>query len=941
MEYQNDSVEEILEQLKSAHNGGGTRPDKAEIDEILSSLGLEQPAVKAAAPATAEQKPATAAPQPAAEKRPTPPPKPTAATPAPKPQPRQEAKLAKPVPPAPLRETPQQEVEDKAKSIFEESEGDFVRPSPDIFSGERIDRRQHADELIDDKFYEFFTSSVVMDKEELDRRLREEKRQRKQEKTSKGGLFGFLRGRRTEEEELSPEEAARLKETPPAPAAMPQDVFAARQAELAHEQIPEQEAKAPAPVAPPQQARTAPVPPAAPPAPAAAAERVAPPPMAETAVAAPTAGDTAKPAAAPQGAELPPVEEGEHTVTQAQADAPQVSPETPQNERDEEQENEQATRVMTPAEPKVMDYVPEEDEQQEALPDYDSPADAPTVQADLKSLRTSLRLRLLVTVIFGVMGLYLSLTASFTGLPTMSILSPTNQPMIYLVANMVLLLGAMVINYNTIAGGLGSLFTSPSPDLLPALATVGALVQCGAFLAAPEKFATSNYTLFAGIAVLCLAGNTLGKGVTARMVAENFEMASAGFDHAAAYQVTSEELVKKVTDGLGEPRPQLIISRPTALVRGFLRQSFSEHRSDKAAKRLGIAALIIALACAGIAWYFSRELFTAISCFAGALCLCAPLSSTLVGALPAALMQGSAARVGAVVPGPSAVETLKNTNVVLVGARDLFPPSTVRLRGIKTFEKERIDLAILYAASILVEGCDTLRDIFLGVVEGRLDMLYPVENLTTEIGRGFTGWIDNNRVIVGNREMMKRHDIEIPSMDYENRYTGEDKRPIYLAVAGRLFGMFLVSYGPDEEMADTVEELRHGGISLLVKSSDFNITSDLVAECYGIDSSCVKVLSDSEVAALAPALSYLPESDGVMTHIGSFSSFIGGLRAAIAAGAEHAASVVQASAVILALVLGLLLSVTTGLGSLSALAVLLYQLAWLILAVAVALTRHY
>ena len=955
MEYQNDSVEEILEQLKSAHNGGGTRPDKAEIDEILSSLGLEEPAAKAAAPAPAEQKPATAAPQPAAgrpaapaaEKRPTPPPKPAAATPAPKPEPRQEAspqaaKAAKPLPPAPLRETPQQEVEDKAKSIFEESEGDFVRPSPDIFSGERIDRRQHADELIDDKFYEFFTSSVVMDKEELDRRLREEKRQRKQEKTSKGGLFGFLRGRRAEEEELPPEEAARLKEAPPAPAAMPQDIFAARQAELAQEQVPAQEAKAPAPAAPPQEERATPVPPAEPPAPATAAEQAAPPPMAETAVAAPTAEDTAKPAAAPQGAELPPVEEGEHAVPQAQADAPQVPPETPQNERDEGQEDEQATRVVPPLEPKVMDYVPEEEEQQEALPDYDSPADAPTVQADLKSLRTSLRLRLLVTVIFGVMGLYLSLTASFTGLPTMSILSSTGQPMIYLVANMVLLLGAMVINYNTIAGGLGSLFTSPSPDLLPALATVGALVQCGAFLAAPEKFATLNYTLFAGIAVLCLAGNTLGKGVTARMVAENFEMASAGFDHAAAYQVTSDELVKKVTDGLGEPRPQLVVSRPTALVRGFLRQSFSEHRSDKAAKRLGIAALIVALACAGIAWYFSRELFTAISCFAGALCLCAPLSSTLVGALPAALMQGSAARVGAVVPGPSAVETLKNTNVVLVGARDLFPPSTVRLRGIKTFEKERIDLAILYAASILVEGCDTLRDIFLGVVEGRLDMLYPVENLTTEIGRGFTGWIDNNRVIVGNREMMKRHDIEIPSMDYENRYTGEDKRPIYLAVAGRLFGMFLVSYGPDEEMADTVEELRHGGISLLVKSSDFNITSDLVAECYGIDSSCVKVLSDSEVAALAPALSYLPESDGVMTHIGSFSSFIGGLRAAIAAaGAEHAASVVQASAVILALVLGLLLSVTTGLGSLSALAVLLYQLAWLILAVAVALTRHY
>lgn len=960
MEYQNDSVEEILEQLKSAHSEGGARPDKAKVDEILSSLGLEKPAAKPAAPTAAEQHPMLTQPKPAgkpaapaaAEKSATP----TGQKPAgkaPVSPPRQPAKpqpekAAKPVPPAPLREAPQQEVEDKAKSIFEEGEGEFVRPSPDIFSGERIDRQQHADKLIDEKFYEFFTSSVVMDKEELDRRLREEKRQRKQEKAAKAGLFGFLKNRHAEEDEVPEKKTVPPKKAAPTPAEMPQDIFAARQAELAQEQSEPQEGEAPAAVTPQQKekravAQPATVPPATP---ATAAATVAQPVMqapAETVAVPTTAPVAATTTAAPQSGELPPEDKTAQETLQAPvAEQPQEPPTLPQEERDAAERDEQATRVMPPLEPKVLDYVPEEEEPKEALPDYDSPADAPTVQADLKSLRTSLRLRLLVTVIFGVMGLYLSLTASFTGLPTMSILSPSGQPMIYLVVNMVLLLAAMIINYNTIAGGLGSLFTSPSPDLLPALATVGALVQCGAFLAAPEKFATSNYTLFAGIAVLCLAGNTLGKGVTARMVAENFEMASAGFDHAAAYQVTSEELVKKVTDGLGEPRPQLVVSRPTALVRGFLRQSFSEHRSDKAAKRLGIASLIVALACAGIAWYFSHEVLTAISCFAGALCLCAPLSSTLVGALPAALMQGSAARVGAVVPGPSAVETLKNTNVVLVGARDLFPPSTVRLRGIKTFEKERIDLAILYAASILVEGCDTLRDIFLGVVEGRLDMLYPVENLTTEIGRGFTGWIDNNRVIVGNREMMKRHDIEIPSMDYESRYTGDDKRPIYLAVAGRLFGMFLVSYGPDEEMADTVEELRRGGISLLVKSSDFNISSELVAECYGIDASYVKVLADSEAAALAPSLSYLPESDGVMTHIGSFSSFIGGLRAAIAAaGAEHAASVVQASAVILALLLGLLLSVTTGLGSLSALAVLLYQLAWLILAVAVALTRHY
>ena len=249
MEYQNDSVEEILEQLKNAHNEGGARPDKAQIDEILSSLGLEQPAVKPAVPAEPEKKATPAEPRkqeakaavPVAEKKPVPPqPKPVDRPQhtAPPPQNRQPEKAAKPVPPAPLRETPQQEVEDRAKSIFEESEGDFVRPSPDIFKGERIDRRQHADELIDEKFYEFFTSSVVMDKEELDRRLREEKRKRKQEKSSKGGLFGFLRGRRTEEDDTQDEVLHPLKEEPPTPArtAMPEDVFAARHAELEEQQ---------------------------------------------------------------------------------------------------------------------------------------------------------------------------------------------------------------------------------------------------------------------------------------------------------------------------------------------------------------------------------------------------------------------------------------------------------------------------------------------------------------------------------------------------------------------------------------------------------------------------------------------------------------------------------------------------------------------------------
>ncbi|HIV87758.1 MAG TPA: HAD family hydrolase [Candidatus Pygmaiobacter gallistercoris] len=989
MEYKKDSVEEILEQLRTDRVGAESAPDEGDVESILESLGFEK-----------QKKPAarTERRQPKTQRQPEEKPQPKEQqTPAPQPEPAAEPKIT---------------------GIELEEDGAFARPSPDIFSGERLDRRNsQADDLIDDQFYEFFTHSVVVDRVAIDRRMKEEKRRKKKER---GGWFARRRKKKELREE--PEEPALLGQQPEE---MPRDIFAGQEDFSVEIHKPERigiempgekgrtvelvrpaaeeltgrpaEKREPAPA----EEKTAPAP-SAPVEPAAqkvsavsarpAAEEISPAPQQPAAggtdltqsVPEAKTPETGMPEAGMPEAKTP--ETGMPEAKMPEAGTPVGEPSAPAVEqtrqfdlpaRSAEQaagameesvpEKEQPASGGTPESEETTPFsifgfgakelpedeqLPEdeeeveeeeqEEEEEEPIEDYDSPSDAPTVQADLKSLKMTLGLRFVATAILGVLSLYLSLTASLTGLPRPAFLDPGSNPLAFLMTSGLMLLVAMLVNYNTIAAGLSSLWSDPSPDLLPTVAALAALIQCILLITDPPRFAASGYTLFSGVAVLCLAANTFGKCITARMVAENFEMASAGFDHAAAYQITDPELLKKVTDGLGETEPRLLVSRPTALVRGFLRQSFSEHRSDRLARLLGLAGLAGGLVCGVLAGLVTKDAFTAVSCFAGAVVLSAPLSSTLVGAIPAALMQSSAARVGAVVPGPSAVETLRSTNVVLVGARDLFPPSTVRLRGIKTFEKERIDLAILYAASILVEGCDTLRDIFLGVVEGKRDMLYPVENLVGEVGCGFMGWIENNRVIVGNREMMQRHDIEIPSMDYERRYTGEDKLPIYLAVSGKLFGMFLVSYGVDEEMAETVAELRRAGISLLVRSADFNVTSALVADRYGISPDSVKVLTGPELTALNPSLSYLPESEGVMTHIGSFASFIGGLRAAsAAAGAEKAAAVVQTAAVVLGVLLGLLLSLTTGLGELSPLAVVLYHCAWLILTIAVPLMKRY
>lgn len=567
---------------------------------------------------------------------------------------------------------------------------------------------------------------------------------------------------------------------------------------------------------------------------------------------------------------------------------------------------------------------------EEEIGEYNRLSDAPAVAQELASMRQTRLARTVLTGVLTLFLLYLGLSARTGWLPPIGVLDPHTAPLTYLVTNFVLLAVAAFSSITTLGAGLRGLALQPTSDSFTALAVVGAALQNAALLFDAKNFDPEAVTLFAPVAALLLCGNALGKWLQIRAVCANFALASSGEEHAAAFLLEKEQLAKRLCDGLGEPEPRLLLNRPTALVKGFLRQSFSPRAADAVVQKLCWGLGGAALVCAVVAGVKGGGVISALSGLAAALSLSAPLAATLVYALPTSLMQQATSRCGAVVPGPSAVETLGSANTVLLSARELFPAGSVRLHGIKTFEKERIDIAILYAASLLSPSCETLRGVFMGMLDNNEKLLAGVENASVEIGYGFTGWIEHRRVLLGSREMMKRHDIEVPSLDYEKKYTKNGQRsPIYLAVAGKLFGMFLVSYRPDRRAAETLDSLAQSGISVLVQADDFNITAPLVAATYGIPEGTVKVLSQHEQDALETELAYRPESEGVMMHTGACASFLGGMRAAArAAAGERLAGVVQTAAVALGAVLSVALGFYEGLTGLSLGTVLAYQLVW-------------
>lgn len=609
-----------------------------------------------------------------------------------------------------------------------------------------------------------------------------------------------------------------------------------------------------------------------------------------------------------------------------------------EEEEPDEEEPEEEPEEEEPEDEESQDE--DREEKWQELEDYTAPDQAQKVMNDLSALSLRFVLRAVLTGVLAAMLLWMGVGA--TGLLLLpAVIDPVGDPLPFLTVNLLLCAAAVLVSFSTIKEGVRGLFGEPSADTMPALAAIAALVQALVLLLVPADYDPGLLTLFSGIAVLGLCTNAVGKLVHNQVVLRNFEMASSRIEHWAACMVTDKSRLSAVARGMDEPEPRLLVSRPTALVRDFLKHSFSSRASQRTARKLSYLLLAVAVLCALVGGFMAKSAAIGVSVLAAVLCLGAPFASTLLAAVPSLLMQKSAGKVGAVVPGWDAVEALGETNMVLVGAKDIFPASSIVLKGIKTFEKERIDLAILYAASILIEGCDTLRDVFSHIIEGRTDILYPVESMTREVGYGYSAWINEERVLVGNRDMMLRHGLAVPSLDWEARCSKNGERQLlYLAVSGKLFGVFGICYKANPEVHEVLESLNRRGISLLVKSDDCCVTSQLISQIYQLPEGCVKVLSEAERTALSPELIFRPESEGVMTHIGSFASFVGGLRAAEGAAAgEKLATMVQKAAVVFSCLVGLLLTITGGIIGLALPAVLLYQAAWTVLQLAVPLGK--
>jgi len=574
------------------------------------------------------------------------------------------------------------------------------------------------------------------------------------------------------------------------------------------------------------------------------------------------------------------------------------------------------------------------DEQIKTIEDFNDYSEATAIVKDLSGIKASLTLRLIVLSALTLVSAYVELGNRFK-LPMLEILNRDVQPLSYLIISALIFIAALVVSLPAVFGGFASLFKAKADgDSLLSVSCLGCIIQYAALFLSPMYISGAKNTvcIYSLISIIAMLLNTYGKLLIIKRVRLNFRFVSGGYEKYAVTTPESEKINSFIKEQFNAPYAAVSVPKRTDFIGNFLSYSFREDISDNFSKIIAPILSVGALILSVVSFVLVKDLQKAASTFAAITAICAPVSVMLCVNLPFFSATKKLISRGSMISGLSACNEVYDTNSVVVKTSDLFPKGSIQLSAIKTFAAGKIDDVILDAASVVIKAESDLADVFLSVIGGRRDMLRTVDSIVYEESMGLSAWVDSKRVLIGNRELISNHGIDVPSKDYEERYLNSGMDMVYLAESGELAAVFLIQYKPGKQIKRAMKALKELGIGVVAVSTDPNINARKIAKIFDVDEAMIKTVPADKQGETEKLMRPSSRENVGTASISSFTAFVQTIYAAIKLkGTASLAVSLQTAGIILGFAIMAFFTIMSGSISIPVEAILLYQLFWLVM----------
>lgn len=499
---------------------------------------------------------------------------------------------------------------------------------------------------------------------------------------------------------------------------------------------------------------------------------------------------------------------------------------------------------------------------------------------------------------------------------------------VYVAFELLLLAVCCIINYKSFIETVKNF--KPSLDLAIVISALAGLLQTALSFGFTD-YIESSVHLFTAAAVVPMIFKAVGELIMCRNDLENFYVVSNEENRCYTVEnIEDEAEAAEIARGLMLGEPEIKYSAKIGFPARFVELSREADITPSILKfsLLGVtaASLIIGI----ITLIIQKDIFVGVTSFTGALLMGIPSAAGIIAAASLANANKKLRNDNTVINGYSAVENAVNSNGIIIDSADAFENGGCNIEGIKLYHKMRIDEAILYTASVVIESGGVLSEIFDGVIEGKRELLLPVETLAYEEKLGCSCWIHNHRVLVGNKELLKHHNVELPDDGLEEKFRAAGKNTLYLAIEGKIAAMFIVVYRADETTAHYIRALEKDGVSILFRTSDANITEAFLEHEFGLPRNVVKIINPVAGEMFTKIKNEEKErSDALLIHDGRAVTMLKVLHLAFGITQYvNASKTVQIIASVIGVLLVSALSFMSAVSQISVWQIILYQLIW-------------
>ena len=235
------------------------------------------------------------------------------------------------------------------------------------------------------------------------------------------------------------------------------------------------------------------------------------------------------------------------------------------------------------------------------------------------------------------------------------------------------------------------------------------------------------------------------------------------------------------------------------------------------------------------------------------------------------------------------------------------------------------------ASALMNEVGGPLSGVFDQVISENEDALPQVQDFSYEDGGGIVGKVDGKTILIGDRSLLINHRLQVPPREEEAQYASGNQQVVYIGVDSEVAALLVLTYTADRRRKNELQRLEDSGISIIVRTTDPNVTPQLVNRLFGIDAASVGVL-DSRLGDEYRKLvkSQIPRADALVATKGRMESMMSVISACVEEKRTIGLVVaIQNAAMVLCFVLVAFLACFGAMGQLSSLVLFLFQLFWL------------